>query len=679
MDSLTLILLFPLAGLLVNLLFGWRRGERFAGRTATLAMALSFAASLAGFARLLAAPAPERVLRVFWFEWISVGGFEAGAGFALDPLSSVMTLVITGVGTLIHLYSMGYMRGDRGAVRYFIYLNLFSLSMLTLVLGDNLLVMFAGWEAVGLCSYLLIGFWYERGAAAEAGKKAFVVNRVGDFCFLIALFYLYAVFGSLDFQAILPKASALLVPESAAATAICLLLFAGAAGKSAQIPLYVWLPDAMEGPTPVSALIHAATMVTAGVYMVARASPIYVMGPGALEVIAVVGALTGFFAATIGLAQNDIKRVLAYSTVSQLGFMFMALGVGAFAAGVFHLMTHAFFKGLLFLGSGSVIHALHHAPEAQRQDMRFMGGLKAKMPVTYWTFLVGALAIAGVPPLAGFWSKDEILANAFFTGHYAVWILGSAAAFMTAFYMFRLVFMTFHGETRADPRARKHIHESPASMTVPLVVLAALSVVGGAIPGFPPEAGWIHRFLAPSLAKLPAGGHAMEGGARLMPAAAGGGGHGGPAAIMLIVLAILIAAGGIALAWRMYVKDAEAPGRLAERMPGLYRLLLGKYHVDEIYQACVVEPIYRLMRALWSFDARVVDGAVNGSSLVTVVTSRFSGFFDLRTVDGAVNGAASFVRFFSQVFKYVQSGMVQNYLFVMLLGVFVMLSAYLFR
>ena len=668
-----LIPVFPAIGALINGFFGRLLGEK-SGPLASLMAGLSLLVVLGVAFEMILGAGGSRTLPLW--TWVEAGSLKAPMSFLIDPLSVIMLLVVAGVGFLVHVYSVGYMRGDPGYPRFFAYLNLFMLSMFLLVLGDNFLVMFVGWEGVGLCSYLLIGFWFEKRSASDAGKKAFIVNRVGDAGFLLGVFLIWTLTGSLTYAEVFEAAPGL---GAAGATAIGLLLFVGAAGKSAQIPLYVWLPDAMEGPTPVSALIHAATMVTAGVYMVARASPIYVMGPGALEVIAVVGALTGFFAATIGLAQNDIKRVLAYSTVSQLGFMFMALGVGAFAAGVFHLMTHAFFKGLLFLGSGSVIHALHHAPEAQRQDMRFMGGLKAKMPVTYWTFLVGALAIAGVPPLAGFWSKDEILANAFFTGHYAVWILGSAAAFMTAFYMFRLVFMTFHGETRADPRARKHIHESPASMTVPLVVLAALSVVGGAVPGFPPEAGWIHRFLAPSLAKLPAGGHAMEGGARLMPAAAGGGGHGGPAAIMLIVLAILIAAGGIALAWRMYVKDAEAPGRLAGRMPGLYRLLLGKYHVDEIYQACVVEPIYKLMRALWSFDARVVDGAVNGSSLVTVVTSRFSGFFDLRTVDGAVNGAASFVRFFSQVFKYVQSGMVQNYLFVMLLGVFVMLSAYLFR
>ncbi len=669
-----LIPVFPVIGVLVNGLFGKHVGER-AGPIASLMAGLSLLI-VAGIAFEMIFGAGGKHTVPLW-TWVEAGDLRVSMSFLIDPLSTIMLLVVAGVGFLVHVYSVGYMHGDPGYPRFFTYLNLFMLSMFLLVLGDNYLVMFVGWEGVGLCSYLLIGFWFDKQSASDAGKKAFIVNRIGDAGFLLGMFLIWTLTGSLNYAEVFEAAPGL---SAGAATIIGLLLFVGATGKSAQIPLYVWLPDAMEGPTPVSALIHAATMVTAGVYMIARTSPIYVMGPEALEIVAIVGAITGLFAATIGLVQNDIKRVLAYSTVSQLGFMFMALGVGAFTAAIFHLMTHAFFKGLLFLGSGSVIHALHHAPEEQQQDMRYMGGLKEKMPVTYWTFLLGAIAIAGVPPLAGFWSKDEILANAFFTGHYKVWVMGSVAAFMTAFYMFRLVFMTFHGEMRVDPRARPHIHESPATMTVPLVILAVLSVVGGAIPGFPPEGGWIHGFLAPSLAKMPAGGgHAMQEGVRLMNAAVEGGGHGGPAATVLIVLAIALALGGIALAWRMYVQDTEAPNRLYESLPGLYRLLLDKYYVDELYQKGVVEPVYRLMRALWSFDANVVDGAVNGSSVMTVVTSRISGMFDLRTVDGAVNGTASFIRFFSQVFKYLQSGMVQNYLFVMLLGIFVMLSAYLFR
>ena len=667
-----LIPVFPVIGVLINGLFGRQVGER-AGPIASVMAGLSLLVVLGiAFQMILGSGGSHTV--PLW-TWVEAGSFSAPMSFLIDPLSTIMLLVVAGVGFLVHVYAVGYMHGDPGYPRFFTYLNLFMLSMFLLVLGDNYLVMFVGWEGVGLCSYLLIGFWYEKQSASDAGKKAFIVNRIGDAGFLLGMFLIWTLTGSLTYTEVFKEAPEM---SAAAASAVGLLLFVGAVGKSAQIPLYVWLPDAMEGPTPVSALIHAATMVTAGVYMVARTSPIYVMGPDAMSVIAIVGALTGLFAASIGLVQNDIKRVLAYSTVSQLGFMFMALGVGAFAAGIFHLMTHAFFKGLLFLGSGSVIHALHHAPEEQQQDMRYMGGLKDKMPVTYWTFLIGAIAIAGVPPLAGFWSKDEILANAFFTGHYTVWIMGTVAAFMTAFYMFRLIFMTFHGEMRVDHHAREHIHESPSTMTVPLIILAVLSVIGGVIPGFPPEAGWIHRFLAPSLAKLPAGGHATDQGVHLMNVAAGGG-HSGPAVVFLIILAIAVAVGGIALAWYMYAKNTDAPNRLYERFTGLYRLLLEKYYIDEIYQACIVEPVYKLMRGLWTFDAKVVDGAVNGSSLITIVSSRFSGIFDLRTVDGAVNGTASFIRFFSQVFKYLQSGMVQNYLFVMLLGIFVMLSAYLFR
>ncbi|MDP6365326.1 MAG: NADH-quinone oxidoreductase subunit L [Nitrospinota bacterium] len=670
-----LIPLFPALGVVINGFFGSRYTRDKAGHIAALMAGLSFLVVLGIAFEMIFGSGGKHTIHLW--DWISAGKFSVSVAFLIDPLSTIMLLVVSGVGFLVHVYSVGYLHGDPGYPRFFTYLNLFMLSMFLLVLGDNYLLMFVGWEGVGLCSYLLIGFWYEKQSASDAGKKAFIVNRIGDAGFLLGMFMIWVLTGSLTYLEVFHVAPNI---TEARATAIGLLLFIGAAGKSAQIPLYVWLPDAMEGPTPVSALIHAATMVTAGVYMVARTSPIYVMGPGALEVIALVGAVTAIFAASIGLVQNDIKRVLAYSTVSQLGFMFMALGVGAFGAGIFHLMTHAFFKGLLFLGSGSVIHALHHAPEDQQQDMRYMGGLRSKMPITYWTFVIGAVAIAGVPPLAGFWSKDEILANAFFTGHHFVWVLGSVAALMTAFYMFRLIFMTFHGEMRVDHHAREYIHESPYSMTVPLMILAVLSVVGGIIPGFPPEGGWIHTFLAPSLAKGGAGGHAANEAVQFVRVSAeSGGGHGGPAAVILIILAIAIAVGGIALAWFMYLKNTAVPDGLASRFPGLHRLLLNKYYIDEIYQACIVKPIYRLMGSLWSFDANVVDGSVNGSSLITLVSSRFSGIFDLKTVDGAVNGVASVTKFFSQVFKFIQSGMVQNYLFVMLLGVFMMLSAYLFR
>ncbi len=672
----SLIPLFPIIGVVINGFFGARYTRDKAGLIASAMAGLSFLVVL-GIAYEMIFGAGGTHTVTLW-NWIEAGTFKVSVSFLIDPLSTIMLLIVAGVGFVIHVYSIGYMQGDPGYPRFFTYLNLFMLSMFLLVLGDNYLVMFVGWEGVGLCSYLLIGFWYEKQSASDAGKKAFIVNRIGDAGFLLGMFLIWVLTESLTYSEVFQAAPQL---PAAGATAIGLLLFIGAVGKSAQIPLYVWLPDAMEGPTPVSALIHAATMVTAGVYMVARTSPIYVMGPAALEVVAVVGALTAIFAASIALVQTDIKRVLAYSTVSQLGFMFMACGVGAFAVGIFHLMTHAFFKGLLFLGSGSVIHALHHAPVDQQQDMRYMGGLKDKMPITYWTFVIGAVAIAGVPPLAGFWSKDEILANAFFTGNYFVWSVGTVAAFMTAFYMFRLIFMTFHGEMRVDHHAREHIHESPLTMTVPLMILAGFSIVGGIIPGWPPEGGWIHRFLSPSLATKPAAGHALNEGVRLVQVAAesGGGAHGGPAAAVLVILAIAVALGGIALAWHMYVRNTAIPNQLGTRYPVLHNLLLNKYYIDEIYQACIVNPIYRLMDAFWSFDAKVVDGAVNGSSFITVATSRISGIFDLRTVDGAVNGLATVSRFTSQFLKFIQSGMVQNYLFVMLLGVFLMLSAYLFR
>ncbi len=684
-----LVPLLPAIGVLINGFLGTKYTRDKAGHIACLMTGLSFLVALLISFEMISGEGGSHTVPLW--SWIVAGDLNVSVNLLVDPLSTIMLLVVTGVGFVIHVYSLGYMHGDPSYPRFFTYLNLFMLSMLILILADNFLLMFVGWEGVGLCSYLLIGFWYEKKSASDAGKKAFIVNRVGDAGFLLGMFLIWVLTGSLTYSEVFKEAPQL---SAAGASAIGLLLFIGAMGKSAQIPLYVWLPDAMEGPTPVSALIHAATMVTAGVYMVARSSHIYVMGgaiplpflgleiPPVLEVIAVVGALTALMAATIGLVQNDIKRVLAYSTVSQLGFMFMALGVGAFTAGIFHLMTHAFFKGLLFLGSGSVIHALHHAPVDQQQDMRYMGGLRTKMPVTYWTFVIGAVAIAGVPPLAGFWSKDEILANAFFTGHFPIWAIGTVAAFMTAFYMFRLIFMTFHGEMRVDHHAREYIHESPASMTVPLVILAILSVIGGIIPGFPPEGGWIHGFLAPSLATL-GGGHAAADPRLIFVSTVAegtnGGGHGGPAAVLLVVLATAVALGGIALAWYMYIRRPATPDRLASQFPGLYRTFLNKYYVDEFYQTYIVEPIYRLMNFLWDFDAKVVDGAVNGSSLVTLVTSRFSGIFDLQTVDGAVNGTGSVIRFFSQALKFIQSGMVQNYIFFMLIGLFLMLSGYLFR
>ncbi|MFQ6110725.1 MAG: NADH-quinone oxidoreductase subunit L, partial [Nitrospinota bacterium] len=497
LDYVWLIPFFPALGVVINGLLGSRYIKDRAHWVGVTSVALSLAVTL-----VVAYQAIFHGLRGTntLFTWVVAGDFRVEASFLIDPMSVIMLLVVAGVGFIVHVYSIGYMHGDPGYPRFFAELNLFMFSMLILVMADNYFLMFLGWEGVGLCSYLLIGFWYERKSAADAGKKAFIVNRIGDAGFLVGVFMIWTTFGSLNYKEVFGNVAGV---EGAAITAICLLLFTGAVGKSAQLPLFTWLPDAMEGPTPVSALIHAATMVTAGVYMVARSSALFIGSPTAMGVVAVVGALTAIFAASIGLAQNDIKRVLAYSTVSQLGYMFLATGVGAFAVGIFHLLTHAFFKGLLFLASGSVIHAL-----SGEQDMRRMGALRPHLPRTAVTFYIGALAIAGIPPFAGFWSKDEILAHTFKSGHYVLWVMGVVAALMTAFYMFRLIYMTFYGQDRVTEHAKAHLHESPGIMTWPLITLAILSVVGGIIPGFPPEGGWIHRFLSESIA----GGYGAEGG-----------------------------------------------------------------------------------------------------------------------------------------------------------------------
>jgi len=515
----------PLAGVLLNLLIGDRLGKRGTAWLACGVIALAFLASLHAVWNLAALPETGRaVIETVW-TWMRVGDFTVDVGFALDPLSSVMILVVTGVGFLIHVYSVGYMAHDPSFRRFFLYLNLFMFSMLTLVLASNFLVMFVGWEGVGLCSYLLIGFWYERPSAAEAGKKAFIVNRIGDFGFILGVLTLFQATGTLRFGEVFAAAPHAFVAGGAAITAATLLLFLGATGKSAQIPLYTWLPDAMEGPTPVSALIHAATMVTAGVYMVARCHVLFDLAPISREVVAVIGAATALLAASIGLAQNDIKRVLAYSTVSQLGYMFMACGVGAYGAGVFHLMTHAFFKALLFLGAGSVIHAL-----SDDQDLRRMGALSSKLPWTHATMLVATLAIAGIPPLAGFFSKDEILASAFGAGHPIIWIAGLIGAVLTAFYMFRLYLLAFRGPSHLSHETEHHLHESPPSMIIPLVVLAILTVVGGFV-GLPMQQGG--HVLARWLAPVFAGGTAPE--AEL------------PASTEWLLIAISIAAGTLSI------------------------------------------------------------------------------------------------------------------------------------
>ncbi len=618
--NLWLIPLLPLAGAAINGLLG----ENFSRRTVT-AVALFFSGSAfawslyvaAQFARLPAAEVPHTEAIAAWMQ---AGSFRVNFGFYLDQLSLVMILVVTGVGFLIHVYSVGYMAEDKGYYRFFSYLNLFMFFMLTLVLADNYLLMFVGWEGVGLASYLLIGFWFTRDSAAAAGKKAFIVNRIGDFGFLIGMFLLVRTFGSLDFAEVFPAAARF--PPMASAevlTAIALLLFMGACGKSAQVPLYVWLPDAMEGPTPVSALIHAATMVTAGVYMVARSSPIFSRAPDALTVVAVIGCITALMAATIGLAQTDIKRVLAYSTVSQLGYMFLACGVAAYAAAIFHLMTHAFFKALLFLGAGSVIHAL-----GGEQDMRHMGGLRKHIPWTFGVMTVATFTIAGFPFLSGFFSKDEILWKAYSSsyGHPALWMIGVVTAALTSFYMFRLWFLTFWGERReagqpgtAAPHGHGdghggHIHESPWVMLAPLVILAVLSIVGGWV-GIPHALGghnYFEGFLAPVFGTE-------------APAA-----HGGEVATERLLTAISVGAAllGLGLAWLLYVKRPGSPERIAVRLGGLYQAVLNKYYVDEGYNAALVQPVIEGSRqVLWrGIDVRLIDDSVNAAARSAQSVSR---------------------------------------------------------
>ena len=659
--------LFPLLGAIVNGLWGRRYIGEKAHIPAVVATALALLFALLVVADLMANP---RAVQIVLFDWIVAGPLSVQIGFLADPLSAMMLLVVAGVGFLIHIYSIGYMHGDPGYYRFFTHLNLFMFFMLVLITANNYLLMFVGWEGVGLCSYLLIGFWFERPSAANAGKKAFVVNRVGDAGFLLGVFLIYTTFGTFTYLDIFPRAHE---PSTAIVTAITLCLFIGAMGKSAQIPLHVWLPDAMEGPTPVSALIHAATMVTAGVYMVARSHVLYQLAPISAEFVAIIGGLTAIFAASIGLVQNDIKRVLAYSTLSQLGYMFLGAGVGAFIHAIFHLVTHAFFKGLLFLASGSVIHAM-----SGEQDMRKMGALSTHLPITSKVFYIGAIAIAGIPPFAGFWSKDGILADTFKSGHYLLWFVGVVGAFMTAFYMFRLIYMTFYGTSRVDPEVLHHVHESPPVMTVPLIILAILSVVSGLVMGVPPEHGWIHRFLGAVVSHGPihtAGGIAEAAGIvedHLEVA--------GLHALdyLLMLISVLVGALGWALAWFMYTKRLDIPARLAERYRDLYELLLNKYWVDELYDYLFVRGTKALANLLWRFDERVLDGAVNGAGHLTAQMSEGSGRFDLYTIDGAVNGLSRVIQFGARAFRLLQTGFVQNYVLAMVLGLFVIVTAYVF-
>ena len=614
LELLWLIPVLPLAGAFVLGVAGRRWSQRSVVLVGVGSTGLSFATALGVAAAFAELPAEQIPVVKSYFTWLAAGSFRIEAAFLLDQLSLLMVLVVTGVGFLIHVYSVGYMAHEGGYYRFFTYLNLFMFFMLVLVLAANYVLLFVGWEGVGLCSYLLIGFYFLRQSAADAGKKAFIVNRIGDFGFTLALLLMFWTFGSLDFTSVFARAADLPV-ESAAwgqagiLTAISLLLFAGAVGKSAQIPLYVWLPDAMEGPTPVSALIHAATMVAAGVYMVARSHVLFAHAPFALMVVAVIGCLTAFYAASIGLVQNDIKRVLAYSTVSQLGYMFLGLGAGAFAAGIFHLMTHAFFKALLFLGAGSVIHAMHG-----QQDIRHMGELRKKIPATFWTFLLATLAITGIPGFSGFFSKDEILWQTLISPSlrfgWLLWLAGLVAAMLTSFYMFRLVFLTFCGQGRYTPETARKVHESPRVMTAPLAVLAFLSVVGGWV-GIPAVLGeplgisnWFEHYLEPVFAPS----------TEILHASAMT--HSHSEELGLMGLTVLITLAGLGVAYTFYLRNPELANQIAETFRGPYQVLVNKYYVDEIYHAVVVRPLHWLSeRVFWQVvDVGVVDGAANGAA-----------------------------------------------------------------
>jgi len=601
LSYLWIIPLLPLLGAAANGIFGGRWPKNVISAVALSSTTLAFLAALEAVREFLSLAPGDIPWTKSYFTWISAGGFRADFALQVDQLTVIMLLVVTGVGWLIHIYSTGYMHDDPGYRRFFAYLNLFMFFMLVLILADNYLLMFVGWEGVGLCSYLLIGFYFLKQSATNAGNKAFWVNRIGDFGFLLGVLLIFRTFGTLDFAPVLSRAAAMTADPAGqigTLTTIALLLFVGAAGKSAQIPLYVWLPDAMEGPTPVSALIHAATMVTAGVYMVVRSHAIFLNAPVAMQVVGVIGCVTALFAATIGLVQTDIKKVLAYSTVSQLGYMFLACGVGAFGAGIFHLMTHAFFKGLLFLAAGSVIHAM-----GGEQDMRKMGGLREKIPITFWTMFMATLAIAGAPGFSGFFSKDEILNEAQRVSP-VLWGLGVLTAGLTSFYMFRLLFLTFFGKPQYNEH-KVHVHESPKSMTIPLIVLAILSVCGGwmAAPALVGGANHFKDFLAPVLSTT------------AEPAAAAAESSGGGEILQALVGAPVIAGLlGFLLAWWLYIKSPKTPKKLADSLSGPYKLLSGKYFIDELYQAVIVVPLVWISRnVLWHvIDEGAIDGTVNG-------------------------------------------------------------------
>jgi NADH-quinone oxidoreductase subunit L len=634
-----LIPLLPFTGFLIAGLFGKYLKEK-AAWFPVAGVVGAFGLSLSAFLDVVGGT----IINENLYSWISIGTFNANVGIQIDQLTAVMLMVVTTLSSLIHIYSIGYMHGDKGYPRFFAYLALFTFFMLVLVMANNFLLMFVGWEGVGLCSYLLIGFWYEKKSASDAGVKAFVVNRVGDFGFVLGMLLIFVTFGTLQFTEVFkavttPAANvsySILGGEISVITLIALLLFLGATGKSAQLPLYVWLPDAMEGPTPVSALIHAATMVTAGVFMVARCAPIFSLSETAMNTVAIVGGLTAVFAATIGLVQNDIKRVIAYSTISQLGYMFLGLGVGAFSAGIFHLTTHAFFKGLLFLASGSVIHAL-----SGEQDMRKMGALKSKIKITHAVFFIGSLALAGIFPFAGFFSKDEILWSAFNSSQLGriLWVLGVVGAFMTAFYSFRLIYLTFWGKSRIDHEVEHHVHESPKVMTVPLMILAFFSITIGLI-GIPgaiiPHANLFGDFLAPLFP------HAEH--------AAAAESHG--LELGLMIFSVLVALAGIRMAYTFYVQNTSIPDGIAERFKGIYNLLLNKYKVDELYNFIFVDGlVHKLAKFLHSVgDVKIIDGFING--------------FAAALGDTSAKG------------RKLQTGYVQQYAFTMGAGLLLLVGLY---
>ena len=641
LNNIWLVILFPILGAIINGIFGKNRSAKMVNIISIGAVSLSFFGAVIAFFQLIALAPENRHVIVDLFDWFVVGKMNITIGFLVDPLSMLMLLIITGVGTLIHIYSSGYMKGDPAYHRFFAYLNMFISFMLILVLGSSYLMMFVGWEGVGLSSYLLIGFWFSDMNNAIAGKKAFVVNRIGDFGFILGMFILFWTFGSLNYDTIFELAATYPI-ATPAITALTLLLFVGATGKSAQIPLYIWLPDAMAGPTPVSALIHAATMVTAGLYMIARSNILFTLAPFTLEIVAFVGVITALVSGLIALTQRDIKKVLAYSTVSQLGYMFLAMGVGAYTAGMFHVMTHAFFKALLFLAAGSVIHAMHHAYHETHdhskdpQDMRNMGGLDKKMPITNFTFLMGTLAISGVPLFSGFFSKDEILWKAF-EHNFLLWFIGAIAAAITAFYMFRLYFNTFKGEFKGSKEEEKHLHESPKSITFPLQVLAVLSVFGGYIglPHIFHLPNYLEHFLAP----------VMEGSKKVLGVHASAG-HGGNVAMewIMMFVSIAIAFSAIYLAYTLYMKKKEIPAKLEANYPVLHKLSLNKFYVDEFYFATIINPLV----------------AISKTILHKIV--------DVKVIDGIVNGIAKLAVSGSTQARKIQTGLVSNYIFFFVIG-----------